>query len=141
MSCCPAPTKIPTSRIRTNHFSRRILPVLPLVPAPIWVRVSSSERAMSAISASARSAGRMCRIMVRASSVRPCAISQRGDSGMRSIPMKSASAGRAQTANIHRHTLSCSPQRLPMMAFTMNAASCPPTTMSSLRPESDPRIS
>ena len=122
VSCWPAPTRIPTSRMRTNQPRT---PALSLPAAVFWEVAASAcrVRSISAISASARSVERMRFITSSACSRLPTRSSQRGDSGTRSMPTNRPMAGRVQMANIQRHTPSCSPHTLPMRAFTMNAAS------------------
>ena len=53
-----------------------------------------------------------------ASSWRPFSTSQRGDSGIRSMPTNSAMAGSAHTPNMKRHTPSTWPHTVPMTALT-----------------------
>ena len=68
-------------------------------------------------------------------------VSQRGLSGILSIPKNSANAGSTATSSIQRHTPSCSPQTLKMIALMTKAANWPETIITSLRVTMLPRVS
>src|SRR6478736_5798660 len=89
----------------------------------------------------ARSSERTVFSTASASPYLPFSTSQRGDSGIRSMPKNKATAGSAQTANIKRQTPSTWPRVTPRIAFTTNADNWPTTIANSLRPVIDPRIS
>ena len=130
----PSPTPMKISR-RIQRTPRSEAP-------PVWAARSSSASAWtSAISASARSGERTWRSTSSASSSRSLRTSQRGLSGIRSMPTNSAIAGSTATASMERQTPSFSPQTWKMIALMMNAANCPLTIMTSLRVTMLPRRS
>ena len=93
--CWKMPTPIPAMKIRRIHGVARSL------KPPMWASFSSSARnSTSSIPARARSSERTCMSTARASSWRSLEISQRGDSGICSIPTNRATAGIAATASM-----------------------------------------
>ncbi|CAM5525374.1 hypothetical protein SCHAM137S_01881 [Streptomyces chartreusis] len=95
----------------------------------------------SASSASARCCDLTCLSTSRASPKRVREASQRGLSGMTSMPNHSTTAGTVAMTSIQRHTPPDSPPTRAMTALDVNASNCPLTIMSSLRVTSAPRRS
>ncbi len=135
--CCtiamPKPTSISFRTQGTDFMSCQ---------PPSFSRSSLTARAETSLSStSARCRDRTCRSTSSASENRLCEASQRGLSGMTSIPNHSTTAGIVARTSIQRHTPPDSPPTRAMTALEVNASNCPLTIISSLRVTSAPRRS